>query len=75
MLWVTDLSFILFNTFWGIYSFPKEPEYTTVLLPTNNEIQWVILICLSSRFMTYTPSFILGKLSLEKKPKNLQSVS
>ena len=28
--------------------------------------QGFLLLCLSSRFMTYTPSFILGRLSLEK---------
>ena len=32
------------------------------------------LLCLSSRFMTYAPSFILGKLSLEEAPLNLGSL-
>ena len=32
----------------------------------NDETQCVYLLCLSSRFITYIPSFILGTLSLEK---------
>ena len=39
----------------------------------NNETHCVPLLCLLSRFMTYAPSFILGKLSVEKIPLNLQS--
>ena len=41
----------------------------------NSETQCVALLFLSSRFMTYAPSFILGKLFLEKAPLNLQSVT
>ena len=32
------------------------------------------LLFLPSRFMTYAPSFILGKLSLEKIPFNLVEI-
>ena len=40
----------------------------------NNETQCAPLLYLSSRFTTYTPSFNLGKLSLEKTPLNLGSL-
>ena len=73
ILWVIDLSLILFNTSWGIYSIPKESKYAAVFLSINNETQCVPLLCLSSRFMTYAPSFNLGKSSLEKTPLNLGS--
>ena len=66
-----DLSLISLNTSCGIYSLPKESKYTALFLSVNNETRCVALLCLSSRFMTYTPSFILGKLSLEKAPLNL----
>ena len=36
MLWEMDLSLILFNTFFGIYSIPKGSKYTAVLLSVNN---------------------------------------
>ena len=62
ILWVTDLSLILLNTSCEIPSVSKEV--------INNETQYVPLLCLSSRFMTYAPSFILGKLSLKKTPLN-----
>ena len=39
----------------------------------KNETQCVVLFCLLSRFMTYAPFFIPGKLSLEKIPLNLGS--
>ena len=73
MLCVLDLSLILSNTFCGIYSIKKESKYTAVFLSINSETQCVTLGCLSSRFITYTPCFILGKLSLEKSPLNLGS--
>ena len=73
ILWVVDLSLILFNTSWGTYSIPKESKYTVVFLLINNETQCVSLLFLLSKFMTYVPSFILGKLSLEKTPLNLGS--
>ena len=56
-----------FNTFWGIYSIPKESKYTAVFLSVNNEAQFVALLCLSSKFFTYTPSFS----SFEKTPLNI----
>ena len=71
MLFVMDLPLTLFNTSCGIYSIPKESKYTATFLSINNEAQCVPLLCLSSRFMTYAPSFILGKLSLEKTPLDL----
>ena len=77
MLCVIDFSLIFFDTSWGIYSIPKELKYTAVFLSKNNEIQCVSLVCLLSIFMTYVPSFIIGKLSLEKyfiKPKFLTEI-
>ena len=44
-----------------------------VLLSINNEIQYVPLPFLSSRFIAYVPSFIVSKLFLEKTPLNLVS--
>ena len=70
---VINLSLILFNTSWGIYSIPKESKYTAKFLSINNEIQCAPLLFLSSGFMTYVPSFILGKLFLKKMPLNLGS--
>ena len=67
------LPLILFNTSSGIYSISRELKYTAVCLSINNETQCVPLLCLSSRFITCTPSFILGKLALEKAPLNLGS--
>ena len=61
-----NLSLILLNTSCGIYSISKESEYTAVCLSVNNETQCVCLPCLSSRFITYSPYFILGNLSFEK---------
>ena len=40
---VIDLSLILLNTSWGIYSIPKESKYTLVFLSINNETQCVPL--------------------------------
>ena len=71
MLWVIHLSLILFNTSWGIYSILKEPKYAAVFLSIDNETQYVHLLFLSSRFVTYASSFVLYKLSLEKTPLNL----
>ena len=73
LLWVIDLSLILCNTCGGTYSIPKESKYTVAILSINNEAQCVHLLLLSSRFVTYAPSFILGKLFLEKMPLNLGS--
>ena len=54
-----------------IFDFAFESKYTVVFFSINNETQCVLLLCLSSRFMTYALPFILGKLSLEKTPLNL----
>ena len=73
MLWVIDLSLILFNSFWKIYSIPKESMHTTKIFLINNETQRVLLLFLSSRFIPFAPSFILGKLFFEKTLLNLGS--
>ena len=65
-----DLFLILFNTSQGIYSILKESKYTAKLLSIYNETQCDFLLFLSSKFITYAPSFILGKLFLEKIPLN-----
>ena len=70
MLCVLNLSLIFLNIFYGIYSTPKESKYTTVFLSINNETQCVPLLFLPLKFMTYTLSFVLGKLFLEKTPIN-----
>ena len=64
MLCVMDLSLIFQYSIW---------KYTAAFLSINNETQCVSLLFLSSRFMTYAPSFILGKTFLEKTPLNLGS--
>ena len=71
MLWGIDLSLTLFNSFWNIYSIPKESKYTAKIFFINNETQCVFLLFLSSRFIAYAPSFILGKLFFEKTLLNL----
>ena len=71
ILSVIDLSLILFNTTCGIYSIAKESKYTAVFVLLINKTQCVSLLCLSSRFMTYAPSFLLGKLILQKPLLNL----
>ena len=68
-----DLSPILFYTSWGVCSIPKESKHPAVFFPINNETQCALLLFLSSRFITYAPAFILGKLFLEKTPLNLCS--
>ena len=73
MLFVIDLSLILLNTSYGIYSPPKDSNYTAVFLLIINETKYVPLFCFLLKFVTYAPSFILGKLSLEKTPLNLGS--
>ena len=57
---IIDLSLNLFNTRCGKYSISKELKYTAMFLSANNKTQLT--------FMTYTPSFILGKMFLEKTP-------
>ena len=66
MFCVIYLSLILFNISCGIYSIPKESKYTAVFQLMNKETQCVPLLFLSSRFLIYAPSFIVGKLFLEK---------
>ena len=68
-----DLSLILLNASWGIYSMPKEPKYTAVSLSINNETWCVPSLFLTLGFIKYSPSYILGKFSLEKTPLNLGS--
>ena len=63
-MWVIDLSW--FKLSWGIYLILKESKYTAVFLLINDKTQCAPLIFLSSKFMTYDPSFILSKLFLEK---------
>ena len=69
---VSDLPSIFVNISCGIYSIPRESKYTAVSQSINHEIQSVPLLCLSSIFITYAPSFILGKLSLEKTTLNVR---
>ena len=66
MFCVIYLSLILFNTSCGIYSIPKESKYTAVFQSMNKETQCVPLLFLSPRFLIYAPSFVVGKLFLEK---------
>ena len=53
----------------------KERRYKAVFLSIKNEIQSVSSVCLSSSCMTYTLSFILRKLSLEKTPLVIEILS
>ena len=71
-----DLSLILFITPRRIDSIVKESKFTAVFQSVNNKTQCVLLLCLSSRFMTYAPRLIFlffGTLPLEKTPSNLGS--
>ena len=61
-----DLSLTFLKGSCEMYSIPKESKYTAVFLSINNETQCIPLLCLSSMLMTYTLSFVLGKLSLKK---------
>ena len=54
-------------------SIPEESKYTAKFLSISNETQCVPLLFLSSRFIVNAPSFVLGKLFLEKTPLNLGS--
>ena len=65
VLWVIDLSLILFNTSCKIYLIPKEWNYGAVFLAIDDGNKCVRLL-FSLRFMAYAPSFILGKI-----PSNL----
>ena len=72
MLWVIDVSLILFTTSWGVYSIPNESKYTAKFISINNEIQ-----CVSYYFyhldLLNTLHNVLGKLLFEKTPLNLGS--
>ena len=71
------MSLISFNTSWGIIQFqkniPKESKCIGTFLWINNETQCVPLLFLSSKFMKYASTFILGKLLLETTLLNLGS--
>ena len=54
-----------FQISFGIYSTPKLSKYIMLFSFTYKAIQWVPIDLYSSRFITYAPSFILGKLFLE----------
>ena len=71
ILQVTDLPLILLNTSWGIYSIPKESKYRAMFPPINNKTQYVPLLLLSSRFITYAPYFTVSNFFFEKTPLNL----
>lgn len=58
-----DFSLILFSICSMMWSVLIQLKCTAELLLMNNEIQWLLLHCLSSRFIAYGPCFILGKLS------------
>ena len=66
MFYVIDLSLIILNTSWGIYSVPKKIPIRSSFSSINNETLCVLLLFLSLKFMTYALSFIVGKLSLAK---------
>ena len=51
----------------------EKNHQSTQLLSINNETNCFPLLCLSSRFMLYAPSFILGQLFLDKTPLKLGS--
>ena len=55
----------------GISLTPKLSKYVIFLAFTYKPIQWVAIDSYSSRFIIYAPSFIFGKLFLEKRPLNL----
>ena len=56
-----------------ICSTSKESKDVTSILRTYKATQWVPTWEYSSRFITWAPSFILGKLSLEQASLNLGS--
>ena len=70
MMFVFKVKFVF-----EIYSIQKESKYTAVYLLINNETKCAPLPWLSSRFITYTPSFVLDNFSLEQTSLNLQSVT
>ena len=66
MLCVIDLYLLLFNTYRGIYSIPKESKSTALSPSINDENQCVPLLFLSLTFIVYALFLILGKFFLEK---------
>ena len=59
---VIYLPLILSNTSWGMYSIPKDLEYTAIFLSINNETQCIPLICLSLTFMFF-PLFYVNRMN------------
>ena len=51
----------------------EKNHQSTQLLSINNETNCFPLLCFSSRFILYAPSFILGQLFLDKTPLKLGS--
>ena len=70
MLVVIFLVPINFLISFRMYSTPKVSKYVTLLPFTYKAIERVPTDLYSSRFITYVPSFILGKLFLEKAQLN-----
>ena len=68
ILWVIDSFLVVLITSCKIYLFPKELKWTAVFQSRYNETECILLLCLSLRSITYTPSFTLCKLSLVKTP-------
>ena len=56
----------MLNSSCRIYLIPKDPKYRAVFLSIKNGTQCVPLFFLSLGFITYAPSFILGKLFYDK---------
>ena len=67
MLCVIDLYLLLFNTYRGIYSIPKESKSTALPPSISDENQCVPLLFLSLTFIVYALFLILGKFFLEKR--------
>ena len=65
---------IIFIISFGICSTPKLPKYITVSPFTCTAIYWVPIDLYLSRFITYAPFFILGKLFLEQTRINLANL-
>ena len=72
ILWKIDVA-IFCNTSSGMYSIPKESKYIAKFEAINNETHCVPLLFSTRSFMTYAPSFVLGKFLLGKTPLNADS--
>ena len=66
ILWVIDLSLILINTSFEIYSISKESSIELNFCQYIMKPNVFLYTIFSLRFMTYTQCYILGKLFLEK---------